>query len=290
MANTIKMKQSAVASKVPTTGQLQLGELAVNTYDGKLYLKKNVSSVETVVEVGGDKLPLSGGTLSGQMVIDHAGATGDALRITLSNASATGNAIVVEDSTNPDSTPWAVDNNGNTIHGHTASLAASSAQTASQIANGGKSQIHGTTTQLGTQLMAVWNATAGAAPALVFAKSDGATPGTYTATASGDTLGFLSWQGADGTQFNRAADIRAVVNGTVSAGVVPGSLSFRVANSAGTLTERLLIINDGTTTVTGSLNATGGLQENGVALSAKYAAIGSGGTSSFVSMAKWGTD
>ena len=37
---------------VPTTAALSLGELAINTYDGKLYLKKNVSGSETVVEVG----------------------------------------------------------------------------------------------------------------------------------------------------------------------------------------------------------------------------------------------
>ena len=37
---------------VPTTAALSLGELAINTYDGKLFLKKNVSGSETVVEVG----------------------------------------------------------------------------------------------------------------------------------------------------------------------------------------------------------------------------------------------
>jgi hypothetical protein len=37
---------------VPTTAALSLGELAINTYDGKLYLKKNVSGTETVVEIG----------------------------------------------------------------------------------------------------------------------------------------------------------------------------------------------------------------------------------------------
>lgn len=52
MANTIKIKQSAVASKVPLTTDLSLGELAVNTYDGKLFLKKNVSGTETIVEIG----------------------------------------------------------------------------------------------------------------------------------------------------------------------------------------------------------------------------------------------
>ena len=52
MANTIKVKQSSVAAKVPTTAQLTLGELAVNTTDGKLFLKKSVSGTESIVEIG----------------------------------------------------------------------------------------------------------------------------------------------------------------------------------------------------------------------------------------------
>jgi len=51
MANTIRLKQSAVASKVPVTGDLVLGELALNTYDGKLYTKKD-NGVASVVEIG----------------------------------------------------------------------------------------------------------------------------------------------------------------------------------------------------------------------------------------------
>jgi len=61
MANTIKIKQSSVAAKVPTTAQLALGELAVNTYDGKLYFKKNVLGTETIVDV----LAATGGTVTG---------------------------------------------------------------------------------------------------------------------------------------------------------------------------------------------------------------------------------
>lgn len=63
MANTFKMKQSSVASKVPLTTDLQLGELAVNTYDGKLYLKKNTGT-DSIVEVSGDKVPNSRITIS----------------------------------------------------------------------------------------------------------------------------------------------------------------------------------------------------------------------------------
>jgi hypothetical protein len=53
MANTIKIKRSAVPGKVPTTGDLSLGELGLNTYDGKLFTKKSVSGVETIVELSG---------------------------------------------------------------------------------------------------------------------------------------------------------------------------------------------------------------------------------------------
>jgi len=48
---TIKQKRSSVAGKVPTTGLLELGELAVNTFDGKLFLKKS-DGTEEIVEVG----------------------------------------------------------------------------------------------------------------------------------------------------------------------------------------------------------------------------------------------
>jgi hypothetical protein len=52
MANSIIVKRSAVAGKVPTTSDLALGEIAVNTYDGKMYIKKD-DGTASVVQVGG---------------------------------------------------------------------------------------------------------------------------------------------------------------------------------------------------------------------------------------------
>ena len=52
MAQTIKLKRSATAGAIPSTSNLALGEVAINTYDGKMYIKKDVSGTETVVEVG----------------------------------------------------------------------------------------------------------------------------------------------------------------------------------------------------------------------------------------------
>ena len=51
MASIIRMKRSSVATKVPTTTQLDLGELVINTRDGKLFLKRD-DGAEEVVEVG----------------------------------------------------------------------------------------------------------------------------------------------------------------------------------------------------------------------------------------------
>lgn len=51
MANTFKLKRSAVQGRVPTVGDLQLGELALNTFDGKLYTKKD-NGTASIVEIG----------------------------------------------------------------------------------------------------------------------------------------------------------------------------------------------------------------------------------------------
>jgi hypothetical protein len=53
MANTVKVRRSATPSAVPTVGQLALGEIAVNTYDGKMFIKKDVSGTQTIVEITG---------------------------------------------------------------------------------------------------------------------------------------------------------------------------------------------------------------------------------------------
>ena len=37
MAQIVKLKRSAVAGKLPTTSGLELGEIAINTADGKMY-------------------------------------------------------------------------------------------------------------------------------------------------------------------------------------------------------------------------------------------------------------
>ena len=55
MATPIRIKRSSVPGKVPTVDQLQAGELAVNFYDGKVYIKQdtgNAGIATRVVQVG----------------------------------------------------------------------------------------------------------------------------------------------------------------------------------------------------------------------------------------------
>ena len=104
MANGIQLKRSAVPGKVPTTTDLQLGELGVNTHDGKVYLKKNVGGTESIVEVG--------------PVASVAGKTGV---VTLAKADVgLGNVDNTSDANKPVSTATQTALNGkaNTSHSH----------------------------------------------------------------------------------------------------------------------------------------------------------------------------
>jgi hypothetical protein len=51
MAQSIILKRSSLPGKVPDTGSLNIGEIAINTYDGKLFIKRsgNLDSIEGIV-------------------------------------------------------------------------------------------------------------------------------------------------------------------------------------------------------------------------------------------------
>ncbi len=51
MAQSIILKRSSLPGKVPDTGSLNAGELAINTYDGKIFIKRsgNVDTIQSVL-------------------------------------------------------------------------------------------------------------------------------------------------------------------------------------------------------------------------------------------------
>lgn len=52
MATNIIHKKSSVSGKSPLVGQLQYGELALNTHDGVIYLKRNQGVDDELVTIG----------------------------------------------------------------------------------------------------------------------------------------------------------------------------------------------------------------------------------------------
>jgi hypothetical protein len=100
---------------------------------------------------------------------------------------------------------------------------------------------------------------AGAQPYLAFARTRGTTLGSASVVSSGDGIGTISFQGADGTDFVEAASITAQVDGTPGANDMPGRLVFSTtADGASSPTERVRLTNTGallvgtTTTPTGA--------------------------------------
>ena len=81
MATVITFKKSSTQNAVPTTSDITLGELAVNTYHGRFYTEKNDGS--TIVEVGSNPasftindaitFPTSDGTSDQVIVTDGSG-------------------------------------------------------------------------------------------------------------------------------------------------------------------------------------------------------------------------
>lgn len=49
---SLKLRRSSVPGKVPSTSSIDFGELAINTYDGKVYIKKSGSLGEEVIAIG----------------------------------------------------------------------------------------------------------------------------------------------------------------------------------------------------------------------------------------------
>jgi lipopolysaccharide export system protein LptA len=97
MAQTIKLKRSATQGASPTTSQLELGEVAINTYDGKMYIKKNVGGTESIVEVGTGSG--SGGGLASSFTLYEYTAT--ASQTTFSGSDSNSNTLAYDTGTPP---------------------------------------------------------------------------------------------------------------------------------------------------------------------------------------------
>jgi hypothetical protein len=124
MAQTIRLKRSSTVNDVPTISQLALGELAINTHDGKIFLKKD-DGTESIIEVGsGYEIETVNGntTLEAGKIYpcDTHGATlgkdQTAFTLTLPASPDDGDVLLIMDGYgNAQNRPILVDRNGNDI-------------------------------------------------------------------------------------------------------------------------------------------------------------------------------
>jgi hypothetical protein len=199
---------------------------AVARYDGTTG-KLIQNSVVTIADDGATVIAANSGS--------------DGLRITQIGA---GNAILVEDSANPDATPFVVEASGDVLIGTATAIPGAFSDT-------GKLQIVNNTGEANQTNFTFLNSTGGSIA--YFNKSRSATIGTNTIVQSGDSIGTIVFAGADGTTYHRGASISAEVDGTPGVNDMPGRLVFSTtADGASSPTERMRITSAGNVGIGGT--------------------------------------
>jgi hypothetical protein len=79
MANTIKLKRSSVAGKVPLTSDLDYGEVSINYTDGTLYYKDSSGAINTIGSNIGNTV------VSGNITANTAGTRATFANVTTTN-------------------------------------------------------------------------------------------------------------------------------------------------------------------------------------------------------------
>jgi hypothetical protein len=168
-------------------------------------------------------------------VVISGSSSGDAVRITQTGS---GNALVVEDSANPDATPFVINSSGQLFIGKTSSED-TGLRTIDIISNGGASVANN------GNIRSI--RCADEVTGIIY--SQGRTRGsaqTQTIVQADDSLGNFVWSGYDGVDQIVAARISSLVDGTPGANDMPGRLEFSTtSDGAATPTERMRITSSG---------------------------------------------
>lgn len=228
----IALYNSTTAAAVPTAGNLVNGELAVNITDGKLYYKDNLGAVKLLASNAA-----AGGTFAAPVVIE--GTTTDAaLRITQLG---TGNALLVEDSTNPDASPFVIDATGVVVLGSTTSVSGITGSQLQIVADGVANNPN------------IFRYSAAASATSFYLHKARGSKASPTIVQSVDPLGTYIFSGYDGTAFIDAARITATVDGTPGTNDMPGRLTFSTtAAGDSSVTERMRITSAGNVGIGGT--------------------------------------
>jgi hypothetical protein len=159
-------------------------------------------------------------------------SSSDAVRITQTGS---GNALVVEDSTSPDATPFVISATGRVIAGSQTILDTFRQGKFNAYHGGGEVAFDGirySDDALGSNL--------------ALGKSRGTTIGSKVAVQANDVIGNIEFTATNGTSYFKAASVTGKVTGTPSDTSMPGSLAFNTTPSGSTSpTERMFINSSG---------------------------------------------
>lgn len=206
MPNTIRHKRASTTGKVPLTTDLQLGELAINTFDGRLYTKKD-NGTASVVEIGAPNVSYKVFTTSGVYVPS---ANAKSIIVYLTGAGGAGGAV--NSSSTAGTAGGGAGSGGGTLifsmpvnssQSYQIAVGAATATTASGTsvgANGSNSQFGILTGGGGIQWIAIAPGGVGGASANGAGLQNGAASATISAPASGyvPASNYLGIRGGNG--------------------------------------------------------------------------------------------
>lgn len=223
-----------------SVAQVTINEKGLTTLASSVLIAITTAQVTGLNAAAVGALPLTGGTITGPTVIEVT-SSNPALRITQKTAGS-GDALVVEDSDNPDSTPFVVNSSGQVLCGNATSIALNSVLT--------KLQSH-TTSNTPLDAASWWSG--GSATTINFGKSKGGTVGTYGIVAANDNIN-LDMRFDKGDGFASAAIIRTSVDGAPSSTSMPGKIALLTTPLGSTTpVSRVTIAQDGATEFSGKV-------------------------------------
>jgi microcystin-dependent protein len=207
------------------------GTPGTNDMPGALAFRTTSDGAATVTErmriTSAGNVGINTSTPTARLTVAHNDTT-DAVRITQEGS---GNALVVEDSANPDSTPLVVNSSGQIISGATTAF----------NANAGLQLTADSSTAPNSAIVLRRCTDDSGTTSLNFLKTRG-TSSALSAAQSNDAVGTVAFAAYDGTNNGACANIIAEVDGPVSTGATPGRLRISTtAAGSNVVTERMRI-------------------------------------------------
>jgi len=237
----IKAKDGTASMTIAdSTGVVTAGTLNATTIDATNIEVTNIKAKDGTASIAiADTTGIP--TFSQATIVSVTDNTNAALRVTQLG---TGNALLIEDDTNPDSTPVAINASGNVFVGHTTAIDQAGPGLATITS---RLQVPGTDQNKAAIGAMLFSTGTTVGPQLVLSKSANATVGSFTSSTANEVLGNIVFNGVDSsnTQFRNSAIIQSRCE-TVGADYASGSLRFITTDSSGTAGNvRLTVAGDG---------------------------------------------